>query len=188
MATIAKELKSWFDVGHARKADRTLKQQLKGLEELQAGIAGKTVLDIGCAEGLISMQLVDRGAASAHGIDMRPDFIEDAMRLRGDRPCTFETANANDWEPPQRYDVVIMLALLHKLKNPTEACLRYAAAARETVVLRLPPKEAPFIIDERSGGKPFDIAKAMHKAGFVLGTHGRIGPHQEWMGYYSRVA
>ncbi len=187
MATIAKELKSWFDVGHTRKADRTLKQQLKGLEELQNKITGKSVLDIGCAEGLISMHLVDRGATSSHGIDMRADFIDDATRLCEERHCTFETANANDWLPPQQYDVVLMLAVLHKLKDPREACLRYAGVARETVVLRLPPKEAPFIVDERSGSKPFNIAKAMEDAGFKVGTHGRIGPHHEWMGYYTRV-
>ena len=184
--TSNKELKGWFKLGEGRKADRTLKQQLRGLGELQERIAGKSVLDIGCAEGLISIQLIDRGAIAAHGIEMRPDYVDDANRLRGDRACTFEVANANEWLPRRQYDVVIMLAVLHKLKNPAEACLRYAQAANELVVLRLPPKHAPLILDERSGMQPFDIGEVMTAAGFRLGTHGRIGPHEEWMGYYER--
>lgn len=186
MATLGKELKSWFEHGQKRKADRTLKQQLKGLGELQERIAGKTVLDIGCAEGLISIQLIDRGAIAAHGVEMRPDYVEDANRLRGDRACTFECANANEWAPVRQYDVVLMLAVLHKLRNPAEACAKFAAAARELVVLRLPPKTAPVIIDERSDLKPFDMGAVMQAAGFRLGTHGPIGPHKEWMGYYHR--
>ncbi len=187
MALFGKNLKSWFIMDDGREGDRTLKQQLKGLGELQERVAGKSVLDIGCAEGLISMQLVDRGAVLAHGVEHRPDFVADANRLRGYRPCTFECADANIWEPVDKYDIVIMLAVLHKLKNPAEACMKFAAAARELVVLRLPPKGAPVIIDERSYGQPFDMGKVMEAAGFRLGTHGEIGPKNEWMGYYERI-
>lgn len=186
VALAGKELKSWFEHGQDRKADRTLKQQLKGLGELQERVAGKTVLDIGCAEGLISIQLIDRGAIAVHGIEMRADYVDDGNRLRGDRACMFECANANEWTPVRQYDIVLMLAVLHKLKNPAEACMKFAQAARELVVIRLPPKRAPLVLDERSNMQPFDIAEVMRHAGFILGTHGLIGPHKEWMGYYER--
>ncbi len=181
-----KELKSWFSFGQERNFDRTLKQQLKGLGMLRSQVAGKTVLDIGCAEGLISIYLVDHGAVAAHGIDTRSDFIEDANRLRGDRPCTFEVADANVWEPQREYDVVIMLAVLHKLEDPGAVCKRFAAAARDLVVIRIPPKDAPRIVDERSDFKPVNIDKVMRAAGFKLSLSGPIGPHGEWMGYYER--
>lgn len=183
---VGKELKSWFDVGHKRAADRTLEQQLMGLDELRARIPGKSVLDIGAAEGLISIQLIDDGAIAAHGVEMRADYVADANRLRGDRACTFDVANANEWTPQRQYDVVIMLAVLHKLENPVAACARFAQAARELVVIRLPPKRAPFIRDDRSGNKKFDIAKCMGVCGFRLGTHGKIGPKSEWVGYWYR--
>ncbi len=183
-----KDLKSWFEHGQDRKADRTLKQQLKGLGELQERVAGKSILDIGCAEGLISIQLIDRGACAAHGIEMRPDYVEDGNLLRGDRACTFECANANTWEPQRQYDIVLLLAILHKLEEPGVACARFADAARELVVIRLPPEHAPKIIDLRSDNKPVDIDRVMRKRGFKLGTNGYIGPHREWMGYYERVA
>lgn len=182
-----KELKPWFTVGD-KEGDRTLKQQLKGLGDLRDRVPGKTVLDVGCAEGLISIYLLDHGAAAVHGLEVRPDFVEVANSLRGDRACTFEQADANDYEPVRRYDIVIMLAVLHKLRDPSAACRRFAAAAREMVVLRLPPKFAPIIIDERSNSERHDIARVMSEAGFQLKNVGLIGPKAEWMGYYERIA
>ena len=46
----------WFST-KGRLGDRTLKQQLMGLDPLFAECKGKTVLDVGCAEGLISIEL-----------------------------------------------------------------------------------------------------------------------------------
>ena len=46
----------WFTTAK-RPGDRTLEQQLVGLDKVLAEVAGKTVLDAGCAEGLISMEI-----------------------------------------------------------------------------------------------------------------------------------
>lgn len=184
---MAKELKPWFSV-NGTPGDRTLKQQLKGLGDLRDRVAGKTLLDIGCAEGLISTYLFDRGATAVHGIEVRPDFVEVANKLRGDRACTFEVADANDYEPVRDYDIVIMLALLHKLRDPTTACKRFVAAAREMVVLRLPPKGALVITDDRSNGKKHDIGRAMTDSGFQLKSANYEGPKGEFMAYYERIA
>lgn len=182
-----KELKPWFAINGAA-GDRTLKQQIKGLGDLRDRIAGKTLLDVGCAEGLISTYLFDQGATAVHGIEVRPDFVEVATALRGDRAVTFEVADANDYEPVREYDIVILLAVLHKLRDPTAACKRFAAAARHMVVLRLPPKGAPTIIDERSNSEKHDIGRAMTDSGFQLKNAGFIGPRDEWMGYYERTS
>lgn len=177
----------WFTVNKRHLGDRTLEQQLTGLGPLVAGIKGKTVLDVGAAEGLISIHLVDHGAIAAHGVEIVPTHVKVANKLRKDRACLFEVGDANTWAPKRQYDVVILLALLHKLKNPAEACMRFAAAARETVVIRLPPT-GPVIIDERSESQPFDIGECMRHAGFELGLNGPLGPFDEWMGYYTRKA
>ncbi len=183
---MTKELKPWF-ITPGRPGDRTLKQQIKGLKDLRERVPGKTVLDVGAAEGLISTYLFDQGAAAVHGLELRPDFVEAAIEMRGDRAVTFEVADANDYEPVREYDIVIMLAVLHKLRDPTAACKRFAAAARHMVVLRLPPKGAPTIIDERSNSEKHDIGRAMADSGFQLKNAGFIGPRDEWMGYYERV-
>lgn len=176
-----KKLKPWFGPG----GDRTLGQQLTGLGPLLQQVEGKAVLDVGCAEGLISLRLAGEGASTVHGLDIRPDFVEAAKKARGSLPCLFEVADANGYHPRRTYDIVIMLAVLQKLSNPSTTCARLASAARELVVIRLPPKTAPVIIDARSGFARHDINNVMYKTGFEC-VHTALGHLDEWVGYYER--
>lgn len=179
------QVKGWFTTP-GRPGDRTLKQQLTGLELLIEKVEGKTVLDVGSAEGLISMQLFDEGAAAVHGLEIVPGHVKVANKLRGDRACTFEEADANHYKPVRQYDTVIMLAILQKLRDPSTACKRFIAAARDLVVVRLPPQHAPVIIDARSGRHPHDINGVMYANGFMVTktTQGHLG---EWCGFYERL-
>lgn len=184
MEMAAQNVRGWFDTP-GRPGDRTLANQLQGLGKLLVDCDGKTVLDIGCAEGLISIALVRAGALAVHGVEIVKEHVEVGSKLRGDLPVTFECADANTWRPKRQYDIVIALALLHKLKNPTAAARAFAEAAREMVVLRLPPEHAPTIIDERSGNNPHHIGDVMTNAGFRL-VHEDRGHLNEWVGYYRR--
>lgn len=177
----------WFHTTN-RPGDRSIDQQLLGLDKLFSECVGKTVLDVGCAEGLISIELAKRGAVAVHGVEIVKGHVEVGSRLRKSLPVTLEHADANTWAPKREYDIVIMLALLHKLKDPSAACARFVARARELVVLRLPPLHAPTIIDERSGRVPHDIGKVMKSCGFELVREARDGPFEEWLGYYKRTA
>lgn len=181
-----RSIRGWFSTPN-RPGDRTLAQQLTGLDDLRARVRGKTVLDVGCAEGLIAMQLFDDGAAAVHGLEIVNEHVIVANRLRGDRACTFEVADANDYKPVREYDIVIMLALLQKLRNPSAACARLIAAARSMVVLRLPPATAPTVIDARSGDVPHHIGQVMTSNGFML-KNAQTGFLGEWIGTYERVA
>jgi SAM-dependent methyltransferase len=169
-----------------RVGDRSLDQQLTGLQPLVKRVPGKSVLDVGAAEGLISIRLIDEGAMAVHGLEHRADFVKVANELRGDRACTFEVVDANTYAPVRQYDIVLMLAILQKLRNPYEACLRFAQAARELVVIRLPPKHAPYVIDERSGGDTHDMEAALYEAGFIFKAmhRGHLG---EFTGYYEHM-
>jgi trans-aconitate methyltransferase len=157
-----------------------------GLGDLLDRVRGKTVLDVGCAEGLISMHFVDRGAVAVHGVEIVVEHVEVANKLRGDRACTFEVADANTYALARDYDIVVMLAVLHKLRDPSAACKRFIAAAREMVVLRLPPASAPTVIDARSGGVPHHIGTVMIDNGFML-KNAQLGHLGEWVGYYERL-
>ena len=188
---MAKSLvKGWFST-RGRPGDRTLADQVKGLDQLFANVHDKTVLDVGCAEGLISMELVRAGARLVHGVEIVPEHIYVARRESETSPeldqrTVFEIADANVWTPPHDFDIVIMLALLHKLKNPSAACERFARAAKEGVVLRLPPGPAPMVQDDRSGNKIFDIPLVLRDCGFELVSESNDGHFGEYVAYWSR--
>lgn len=183
----------WFSTPDA-PGDRTLEQQLLGLENLWPEIEGKTVLDVGCAEGLISLECIRSGAGYLLGVDSRNMAVNYAIANGRNDPATnalnwqFGVADANVYAPDQRFDIVLMLAVLHKLKNPSEACRRIVTAARAgLVVIRLPPKHAPDIVDARSGGKIHHIGDVMFALGFDLERAATDGPFGEWVGYYRRT-
>lgn len=172
--------------------DRSLEQQLMGLEPMLAGIRGRSVLDVGCAEGAISLECAKRGARDVTGLEIRSDAVAAARSLAHGGPhrdsMAFYVADANTFTTTTRFDVVLMLAVLHKLKSPGAACRRLAALALELAVIRLPPASAPSIIDARSGHVPCNIDTVMNDLGFSLDLQhsGYTGPLGEWMGYYRR--
>lgn len=179
------KMRGWFHTD-GRPGDRTLNQQLLGLAPLFAECKGKTILDVGAAEGLIAIELGKAGALAVHGIEVVAEHVEVGNRLRGDLPITFEVQDANTWIPKRDYDIVIALALLQKLKDPSTVCARLAASCLDLMVLRLPPDLAPTIVDDRSGRKPHHTHKVMEAAGFDLISHGKNGPFGEWVGFWRR--
>lgn len=181
--------KGWFK-GLGRDGDRTVEDQMTGLEKLVAEVAGKTVLDAGCAEGLISIELAKAGAKSCHGLEIVERFVDIANRLADENKvlCTFEAANLNEYRlvgQPQS-DIVLALAILHKLQDPSRVCGELADLAKNLMVIRLPPSGLR-IVDERSGRVPHEIGDVMGAKGFTLETEttGHLG---EWIGYFRRPA
>jgi 2-polyprenyl-3-methyl-5-hydroxy-6-metoxy-1,4-benzoquinol methylase len=179
-------IKGWFTVG-SRQGDRTLGQQLVGLDRLFAAVPGKSVLDLGCAEGLISMECARHGALSVQGVEIRADHVAAGRKLGGSLPVALDVGDLNTWRPQHGYDVVLALALLHKLKNPSAACAEFCEAARELVVIRTPPKFDPWVIvDGRSSNKPHDIGKVLRGNGFKLSEQ-LAGTFGEVIGYWERT-
>lgn len=180
---------------------RTLEQQMTGLDELGGLVEGKTVLDIGCAEGAISLECLKRGARAVYGVELVPEFVTEARfqakladRAAGTHvPAAFIQGDANTWTPAadERYDVVLLLAVLQKLKDPSAACKRIAKCARDWVIVRLPPGAAPVIVDQRSGLQAHDIQYALREAGFELMavTDGPVAEAgvPEWTGFFGRT-
>lgn len=174
----------WFSTP-GRPGDRNLEDQLKGLGALFSEVESKTALDAGCAEGLISIELAKAGALAVHGVEIVPSHVEVANRLKSDLPVTFEIGDLNVWQPKRRYDIVIGLAILQKVRRPDHLAALLADAARDLLVLRLPPAHAPDVVDSRSGNVPFKIAEILERRGFELSStdEGHLG---EWVGYFRR--
>lgn len=168
-------IKGWFTVG-SRQGDRTLDQQLVGLDRLFAAVPGQTVLDLGCAEGLISLECARRA-----------DHVAAGRKLVGDLPVTLDAGDLNTWRPAKTYGIVLALALLHKLRHPTAMCASFANATDDLMVIRTPPKPDPWVIvDSRSGNRPHDIGRVMRDSGFKLAEQ-LAGTFGEVIGYWERT-
>ncbi len=178
----------WFG-GH-----RTIEQQMTGLDQLWPRVVGKSVLDVGCAEGHIAIECERRGAVDVIGIEHRREAVIRANKLARNHAVTFIEADANFCTPPRRFDVILMLAVLHKLREPEIALGRiidHGAADNCTVVLRQRRSDWPVLKDARSGYRPQDLRFAMYDRGFTL-VHEDDGPIDngqppEWVGVFERV-
>jgi SAM-dependent methyltransferase len=186
--------RTWFDVPGAR-GDRTLAQQLTGLERLWPLVRGQDVLDVGCAEGLIGIECVKAGAAGLTGIEVRADAVRkanDLASLQLMTPDRFiaKVGDAQTYLPPRSFDVVLLLAVLHKLPRPSEAFARYLSHCDRLCVVRLRQRDWPVLRDARSGNKPFDLGSVAKACGFRVDavTDGpKVGAEPpEWCGWLVR--
>lgn len=104
--------------------------RLDGISDLVNRARGASVLDIGCNRGLVGFEFANNGAALVHGCDIFYPGIEVARGLFADlRNCQsrFEAVDFRDgprvmhnaFEDAylKQYDIVLMLAVYHKLKR-----------------------------------------------------------------------
>jgi SAM-dependent methyltransferase len=196
--------KGWFDIPGVQKGDRTLAEQMKGLEPALAACSGKRLLDLGCAEGLIAFEFA---AAGAHvlGVDMNTTMIDLARRMAKQRfePKSrprFENATVQalmveastpgneSWFEPG-YDIVLALAVVHKLEHPAQAVRFVATIARERAVIRLPVMKTrrgePHVIHGKHSGITCDVNAEMMAHGFRLAEQ-LPGPRGEFVQHWLR--
>jgi hypothetical protein len=163
---------AWF--GHAR----TLQEQLQGLEPALAAAPGRTVLDLGCAEGLIAREFQKAGAVAVHGVECNENLTRHSE-------VRIWRWNLNDGLPPgllRHYDIVLLLAIVHKLRKPGDKLAQYAALATERVVIRLPIGSTGMIRSKNFPDETCNCAEVMQGVGFVLeqtlpGPRGELVQH-----------
>ena len=88
---------------------------------------GTTILELGCGPGALTRLLVERGA-QVTGVDASPDMIAEAnRRVRG---ATFRLADVRTFEPPGRFDTILVSFVLHELRaSDWQSLLRRLANA-----------------------------------------------------------
>lgn len=181
--------KGWFKIPGVQDGDRTLEEQLKGLGPMLAEVGGATVLDLGCAEGMISLKCLEGGASSVIGFDSNAAFIERARKTSLPHPdfAQFTVKDLN--QPPDgpwHSDIVLMLAILHKLRDPLKAVREWGQFASSLIVIRLPASTPGYVKDERSGFVVFDVRGQLEAMGFKLESVTK-GHFDEWTGYFRRA-
>lgn len=185
--------KGWFIIPNIQDGDRTVDEQILGLEGYD--FKGKTVLDLGSAEGLISAYALMQGAKLVHGCEIIAAHLKVATRMMEGHAAQFWVMNLNSFEdlhkkslrkgsPPmlRRYDVVLLLSIVHKIKEPLPF-LEYAASLTDSLIIRLP--EA-ILCDQRSGFVSTDVPEFLAPA-FDLTAEPKTAK-EEWMGIFERRA
>jgi SAM-dependent methyltransferase len=74
----------WDRLSTVFRGDAMYVRMNAALELLKPHLAGKTLLDVGCASGRFAFQLLDAGAAKVCGVDISPEAIQiaDAHRTQ----------------------------------------------------------------------------------------------------------
>lgn len=144
--------------------------RMSGLERLAGACSGKSVLDLGAAEGLIAHRFLQHGAALVHGFDIVLDRVMAARSICGEfQNAAFWRADLSDWKLFHaehaerllpRYDIVLYLGLHHHLPvaGRGETLEGAAAMSRDILALRTP--------DACYGEE--QLAERLHKRGFQL--------------------
>lgn len=135
----------WFALAGVQTGDRTVEEQMLGLAPAIEAAKGKTVLDLGAAEGLIAREFA-RGARGVTCVELLSDHCRVAREVCKGLPVLIIESELADYiarnsHPVVQFDVVLALGIAHKLHDPG-SCIRFAAqSARELLVFRGPGKE-----------------------------------------------
>lgn len=97
-------------------------------------------LDMACHEGWFSFQTAMRGAASVHGVDIRPHHIEKARWLQevtGIENVRFDVADLYTLDPAMlgTFPLVYFVGIFYHLENPMGALRVARSLTREVCVL-----------------------------------------------------
>jgi SAM-dependent methyltransferase len=107
---------------------------------LPKSLAGKSVLDVGCALGYFSFEAEKRGAARVVGLELTDERFEQAKLLKDVLGSRVELAQKNvlvdDLGGP--FDLVLFLNVIHHLPEPMGALRRLASVTRGRLVVEFP--------------------------------------------------
>lgn len=189
--------KGWFKVDGIRpNGDRSIAEQMLGLDRALAEAKGKTVLDLGCAEGAISLEFAKAGAARVVGVELLEAHLVVARKLCAAyaKTITFVCAHLDTYAlarpDPERFDIVLALGIIHKLQDPAVP-LRFAArSAKDLLCFRAPatvePAGGDYVIKAKHSGVVCNVPAVMRSEGFR--DEGTIkGVRGEGVQYWRRV-
>lgn len=167
----------WFRIPGVQGGARTLEEQMLGVSEVLREANNKTVLDLGCAEALIAIEFKAAGAKLVYGCDCNQAILEAAERMvrQKNQFVWLERLNLNDRIDAgatvgelAQYDIVLALAILHKMRDPQKATEWAAARAKSLLVLRLPKGTTNVIASKHYPERTCNVKLTLERAGMRL--------------------
>lgn len=183
---MAEMRRGWFVIPGVQTGDVTLEDQMIAIWPAVAEAKGKTVLDVGCAEGLIGREFARAGAASVTGLDSIADHLRVAAEHCAGFPMRFVHANLNNPQPEYSADIVLALGVSHKLRFPEMGVRFVARSARDLALIRSGRgADAKGIIRSKHHGHTCNSHAIMRELGFDLekvvdGPKERHEPVEYW--------
>jgi 2-polyprenyl-3-methyl-5-hydroxy-6-metoxy-1,4-benzoquinol methylase len=89
-------------------------------------LAPKTILDVGCGEGLLAAKLKVLPYQHFVGIDISSEATAKAEKFRGDTRTKFVVCDADKFLPDIRFDVIIFNQCLYYMPDPVSTMRHYA--------------------------------------------------------------
>jgi len=182
----------WFKKEKNDCGFRSLEEQMLGLEKALVKSKGKSVLDLGCAEGLISKEFLKAGAASLTGIEMIEHYVEAAREECKEFPSAkFIHSNLMNYaytSNKDKFDVVLALAIIHKAMDPNDF-LNLAIESCNPgglIVIRYPILQSSGLVKSKFSNKICNVIQTMADKGFVSDEK-FAGPMDEVVEYWTHV-
>lgn len=188
--------KGWFKVPGLRPhGDRSLDEQMMGLDRALAECKGKRVLDLGCAEAMISREFARAGAAEVVGIELLDEHLAIARNICRGYNVRLICAHLGDHirrnPVPEKFDIVLALGIIHKLHEPAVPLIWAAQAATDLLCFRAPAKTekrgGDYVVKSKFTDKHCNVPQTMREQGFK--DEGIIaGVRGEGVQYWRRAA
>jgi SAM-dependent methyltransferase len=176
----AKKIAETFDdLAH----DRCCKYKSKGLTPstevlldflTRSGLAGKTVLDIGCGTGFFALESLKHGASSCVGVDLSSAAIQEANEFAKESGlqdrARFEVANAASTQHPAS-DIVVMDKVLCCYPD-ADALLKTASDSSNELLGFVVPRDEGLIKPlMRCGIALINLVDRLRRTGFRVFLH-----------------
>ncbi len=158
----------WYAVEGLQAGQVDFEDRIDGLEFIARRAEGKTVYDLGCAEGLIAQWLVTRGALGAIGFDYNKSRVDMGNAITCPSVNLYvldleEIAEKGFKETKPCADIVLCLAILQKMRRPEKLLDMAMALCGEWLVIRTPSQ---VIDDKRSDHRKLDTKAYICERGF----------------------
>src|SRR5690349_24322613 len=105
-------------------------------------VKDRKFLDVGCGNGMYSLELARRGAAKVTGIDIAEvmiDLCRNSSREKGfDDVCSFIQTDLLDWKPDEKFDVSFGIGLFDYISNPLPVLKKMREVSTDKVIGSFP--------------------------------------------------
>lgn len=105
-------------------------------------ISNRTFLDVGCGNGLYSLDLARKGAAKVTGLDIAEVMVDLCQRAAEaeqlDDRCTFQQTDLLDYDSPGSFDVSFGIGLFDYIRDPLPVLKKMRAVSNDKVIGSFP--------------------------------------------------